>query len=94
MLQESVFCGDLDCDKFGLHLVPTIFKHSTPINFHKIYKTFQNMYEEKRPMIKNIWAIILIVLTSRATSATYGNFFPILQRRIKIWMRPTMGQKS
>lgn len=87
------FCGDLDCNKFGLYLVPAIFKHSIPVSFQKIYKTFQNMYEEKRPMIKNTWAIILIVLTSRAASATSGNSFPILHRRIKIWMRRKLGQK-
>ena len=50
------------------------------------------MDEEKRPMIKNIWTIIRIVLTSGATSATPELYFS-MQRRIKTWLRSTIGQK-
>ena len=51
------------------------------------------MDEEKRPMIKNIWNIIRIVLTSGATSATLEQSFS-MQSRIKTWLRSTMGQKK
>ena len=50
------------------------------------------MDEEKRPMIKNIWNIIQVVLTSGATSATLEQSFS-MQSRIKTWLRSTMGQK-
>ena len=50
------------------------------------------MDEEKRPMIKNISTIIRVVLASGATSATPKRSFS-MQRRIKTWLRSTMGQK-
>ena len=43
-------------------------------------------------MIRNIWKIVRIVLTSGATSATPERSFS-MQRRIKTWIRSTMGQK-
>ena len=50
------------------------------------------MDEEKRPMTKNIWTIIRIVLTSGATSGASERSFSML-RRIKTWLRSTMGKK-
>ena len=50
------------------------------------------MDKEKRSLIKNVWTIVLIVLTSGATSATPERSFS-LQRRIKTWLRSTIGQK-
>ena len=75
-----------------LHLIPTIFKDSKPVDFHDICKTLQTMDKDVRPMIKNIWTITRIVLTSGATSATPERSFS-MQRRIKTWLRSTMGQK-
>ena len=43
-------------------------------------------------MIKTIWTIIRILLTSDATSVTPKRSFSI-QRRIKTWLKSTMGQK-
>ena len=43
-------------------------------------------------MIKNIWTVVRIVLTSGATSATPERTFS-MQRRIKTWLRSTMGQR-
>ena len=48
--------------------------------------------KETRPMIKNIWTITRIVLTGGVTSATPERLFS-MQRRIKTWLRSTMGQK-
>ena len=69
---ESDFRGDFDRNKLEseLHLIPAIFKQSIPVNFRIICNTYQDMDEEKRPMIKNIWTIIRIVLASGATSTT------------------------
>ena len=69
---ESDFRGDFDRNKLEseLHLILAIFKQFIPVNFRIICNTFQDMDEEKSPMIKNIWTIIRIVLTSGATSAT------------------------
>ena len=53
-----------------LHLILTIFKNSMPIDFRDICKTLQNIDKENRQMIQNIWTIIQIMFTSRATSAT------------------------
>ena len=88
------FCGDFDYNQLDseLHLIPTMFKQSAPVGFREICKTFQEMDEEKRPMIKNIWNIIRVVLTSGATSATLEQSFS-MQSRIKTWLRSTMGQK-
>ena len=67
---ESDFGGDFDGNQLGseLHVIPAIFKQSTSVYFSEICKTFQEMDEKKRPMIKNIW-ILRIVLTNGATSA-------------------------
>ena len=43
---------------------------SDPVDFRDICKTLQAVDKEIRPMIKNIWTITRIVLTSGATSAT------------------------
>ena len=85
---ESSFRGNFERNRLEseLQLIPAIFKQSTPVDFWKICKTFQDMDEEKRPMIKNIWAIIQIVLISGVTSATPECFFS-MQRRIKTWLR-------
>ena len=57
-----------------------------------IYVTLQAMDRSKCFLIENLWTIIRIVLTSGATSATPERSFS-LQRRIKTWLRSTMGQK-
>ena len=69
---EANFCGDFDRNQLEskLHLLPTMFKQSAPVGFRKTCKTFQEMDEEKRPMIKNISNVIHTVLTSGATTAT------------------------
>ena len=91
---ELDFRGDFDRSQLEseLHLIPAIFKQSTPVDFRKICKPFQEMDEENRPMIKNIWTIIRIGLTSDGTSSTIERSFS-MQRKIKIWLRSTMGQK-
>ena len=38
-----------------LDIIPAIFKRSAPVNFREICKTFQDIDEEKRRMIKDIW---------------------------------------
>ena len=76
-----------------LDIIPAIFKQSAPVNFREICKTFQDMDEEKRRMIKDIWTFIRIVLTSGATSATPERFFS-MQRKIKTWLNSTIGQKN
>ena len=76
-----------------LDIIPAIFKQSAPVNFREICKTFQDMDEEKRRMIKDIWTFIRIVLTSGATSATPERFFS-MQRKIKTWLNSTIGQKK
>ena len=52
---ESNFRGDFDRNQLEseLHVIPAIFKQSTSVDFCEICKTFQEMDEEKRPMIKN-----------------------------------------
>ena len=92
---EANFCGDFDRNQLEskLHLLPTMFKQSAPVGFRKICKTFQEMDEEKRPMIKNISNVIRTVLTSDATTATLEQSFSV-QSRIKTWLRSTMGQKK
>ena len=62
------------------------------MDFRDICKILQETDKDTRPMIKNIWTIIRIVLTSGATSATPERSFS-MQRRIKTWLRSTMGQK-
>ena len=52
---------------------------------------FQDMDEEKSPVIKNVWTIVRNVLTSGATSATPECSFS-MKRRNKTWFRSTMGQ--
>ena len=91
---KTDFDGDFNVDQLEskLHLIPTIFKDSKPVDFHDICKTLQAMDKDVRPMIKNIWTITRIVLTSGATSATPERSFS-MQRRIKTWLRSTMGQK-
>ena len=90
---ESDFRRDFDRNQLEseLHVIPAIFKQSTSVDFCQICKTFQEMDEEKRPMIKNIW-ILRIVLTNGATSARPGRSFS-MQRRIKTWLKSTVGQK-
>ena len=92
---ESDFRGSFDRNQLEseLHLIPAIFKQSIPVDFREICKIFQDKHEEKRPMIKNIWTIIRIVLASGATLAIPGSSFS-LQKRIKTWLRSTMGQKK
>ena len=91
---KTDFDGDFNADQLEseLHLIPTSFKDSKPVDFHGICKTLQAMDKDDRPMIKNIWTITRIVLTSGATSATLERSFS-MQRRIKRWLRSTMGQK-
>ena len=50
---ESDFRGDFDRNQLEseLHLIPAIFKQSTPVDFCEICKTFQDMDKEKLPMI-------------------------------------------
>ena len=52
---------------------------------------FQDMDEEKSPVIKNVWTIVRNVLTRGATSATPECSFS-MKRRSKTWFRSTMGQ--
>ena len=91
---KTDFDGDFSADQLEseLHLIPTIFKDSKPVDFHDICKTLQAMDKDVRPMIKDIWTITRIFLTSGATSATLEHSFS-MQRRIKTWLRSTMGQK-
>jgi hypothetical protein len=91
---KTDFHGDFNADQLAseLHLVQTIFKGSKPVDFRDICKTLQAVDKEIRPMIKNIWTITRIVLTSGATSATPERSFS-MQRRVKTWLRSTMGQK-
>ena len=91
---KTDFNEDFNADQLEteLHLIPTIFKDSKPVDFHDICKMLQAMDKDVRPMIKNIWTITRIVLTSGATSATPECSFS-MQRRIKMWLRSTMGQK-
>ena len=91
---KTDFDGDFNADQLEseLHLIPTIFKDSKPADFHDICKTLQAMDKDVRRMIKNIWTITRIVLTSGATSATPERSFS-MQRRIKTWLRSTMDQK-
>ena len=81
---EYNFYKDFDRNQLQseLHLILAIFKQSAPVNFCEICKTFQDMDEEKRQMIKNIWIIMRIVLTSGVTSATSKRSFS-MQMRIK-----------
>ena len=90
---EAGFNGDFDRNQLEseLHLIPAIVKQFAPVDFCEICNTFQDMDEEKRPMIRNIWTIIRIVLTSGVTSATPKRSFS-MQRRIRTWLRSTMGQ--
>jgi hypothetical protein len=57
---ESDFQRDFNRNQLEseLHLIPTIFKQSAPIDFREICETLQDVGKEKRPMIKNIWTII------------------------------------
>ena len=91
---KTDFDGDFNVDQLEseLHLIPTIFKDSIPVDFHDICKMLHAMDKDVRPMIKNIWTITRILLTSGATSATPERSFS-MQRRIKAWLRSTMGQK-
>ena len=91
---KTNFNGDFDADQLEseLHLIPTLFKESNPVDFRDICKTLQSVDKSVRPLFKNIWTIIRIVLTSGATSATPERSFS-MQRRIKTWLRSTMGQK-
>ena len=91
---KTDFDGDFNADQLEseLHLLATIFKDSKPVDFHDICKTLQAMDKDVRPMIKSIWTITRMVLTSGATSATPERSFS-MQRRIKTWLRSTMGQK-
>ena len=91
---EVDFGGDFNAIQLEseLHFLPTIFGHSLPTDFREICEHLQNIEREKRPMIRNIWKIVRIVLTSGATSATPERSFS-MQRRIKTWIRSTMGQK-
>ena len=89
VLESNFDCNQLESE---FHLLPAIFKQSIPVNFCVICKTFRDMNEEKRPMIKNIWTIIRIVLTSGATSATREYSFS-MQRGIETWLRSSMGQE-
>ena len=91
---KTDFDGDFNADQLEseLHLIPTILKDSKPVDFHDICKTLQATDKGVRPMIKNIWTITRIVLTSGPTSATPERSFS-MQRRIKTWLRSTMGQK-
>ena len=53
---KTDFDGDFNADQLEseLHLIPTIFKDSKPVDFHDICKTLQAMDKDVRPMIKNI----------------------------------------
>ena len=88
------FEGDFDVNQIEseLNLLETIFKESEPVDFHEICKTLKTMDKGLRPLIKNVWTIVRLVLTSGATSATPERSFS-MQRRIKTWLRSTMGQK-
>ena len=50
---KSDFHGDLDRNQLEseLHPIPAIFKQSTPVDFCKIYKTFQYMDEDHKPCL-------------------------------------------
>ena len=89
---ETDFSGDFEPQKLKseLDILPAIFEELAPINFDDICATLKAMDKSKRPLIENIWTIIRIVLTSGATSATPERSFS-LQRRIKTWLRSTMG---
>ena len=62
------------------------------MDFREICKTLKTIDKGNRPLIKNVWTIVRLVLTSGATSATPERSFS-MQRRIKTWLRSTMGQK-
>jgi len=91
---KTDFGGDYDPVQLEseLLLLPTIFHQFSPVDFRDICKHLQEMEIEKRQMLKNMWKIIRIVLTSGATSATPERSFS-MQRRLKTWIRSTMGQK-
>ncbi|XP_066910503.1 zinc finger MYM-type protein 1-like [Clytia hemisphaerica] len=93
-VMKKDFKGDFDENQIEgeLRLIKTIFEGSEPIDFRDICKTLRTIDRGIRPMIKNIWTVVRIVLTSGATSATPERSFS-MQRRIKTWLRSTMGQK-
>jgi len=61
-----------------LLLLPTVFHQSSPVDFRDIFDHLQGIEIEKRQMLKNIWKIIRIVLTSGATSATPERSFVLI----------------
>ena len=92
---QSIFRRDFYRNQLEseLYLIPATFKKHISISFCDICKTFQDMDEEKRPIIKTIWTITWIALTRDAISATLKGFFFSMQRRTKTWLRSTMGRK-
>ena len=53
-----------------LALLPTICKDFVPINFEDIVKTLPSVSQHQRNLISNSFAVMRIVLTNDATSAT------------------------
>ena len=88
------FGGDYDPAQLEseLQLLPTIFHQSSPVDFREICLHLQTLEKEKRQLLRNVWMIVRIVLTSGATSATPGQSFST-QRRLKTWIHSTMSQK-
>ena len=74
---QSIFRRDFYRNQLEseLYLIPATFKKHISISFCDICKTFQDMDEEKRPIIKTIWTITRIALTRDAISATLKGFF-------------------
>ena len=91
---KTDFGGDYDPVQLESQflLLPAVFHQFSPVDFRDICKHLQEMKTEKRQMLKNMWKIIRIVLTSGATSATPERSFS-MQRRLKTWIRSTMGNK-
>lgn len=91
---SEVYAGDFDAltIKSELYLLPTIFKNSSPCNFDDIVKKFQEAPQHQQQLIATIIAIVRLVLTCGATSATPERSFS-MARRLKTWLRATMSQK-
>ena len=75
-----------------LALLPTIRKDFVPINFEDILNTLQLVSQDKRSLISNVVAVIRVVLTNGATSASLECLFS-MTRRLKTWLCSTVSQK-
>ena len=68
-----------------------MFESLEPVHFGDIAEKLKTISPQERVIINNVITIIMIVLTTGATSATPERSFS-LEREVKTWLRSSMPQ--